>query len=202
MIQTNSEIRTAARAFLEGHWGEAVLLTLVFMAIACGCSLIPYVGSFIALIFIPMSWAYEVAFLDHVREAEGAFALKGLVRGYKDFARIFLTVLLVGVYTLLWSLLLFVPGVIKSFSYALTPFILADRPELKYNGAIELSIAMMEGHKMDLFLLYLSFIGWGLLCVLTLGIGALWLYPYMNTSLARFYEEVKREYEERCAGQQ
>lgn len=81
MIQTNSEIRTAARAFLEGHWGEAVLLTLVFMAIACGCSLIPYVGSFIALIFIPMSWAYEVAFLDHVRGAEGAFALKG-VQGF------------------------------------------------------------------------------------------------------------------------
>jgi uncharacterized membrane protein len=66
---------------------------------------------------------------------------------------------------------------------------------LKFNGAIEKSMKMMEGHKFDLFYLYLTFIGWGLLCILTLGIGLLWLVPYMQSASAHFYEDVKAEYE-------
>lgn len=89
------------------------------------------------------------------------------------------------------------PGIIKAFSYAMTPFILRDHPDLRYNGAIELSMAMMRGHKADLFWLYLSFIGWFLLCILTLGIGYFWLEPYMTSSMANFYEEVKAEFEGR-----
>ena len=60
---------------------------------------------------------------------------------------------------------------------------------------IEKSMKMMDGHKFDLFYLYLTFIGWGLLCILTLGIGLLWFVPYMQSALAHFYEDVKAEYE-------
>ena len=87
------------------------------------------------------------------------------------------------------------PGIVKIFSYAMTPFILEENPELSANDAIDRSRAMMKGHKFDLFWLLLSFIGWFILALLTLGIGGLWLQPYMQTSVAAFYEDVKADYE-------
>lgn len=99
-----------------------------------------------------------------------------------------------GILIWLWSLLFIIPGIIKGFSYAMTPFILEENPELTATEAIHRSRMMMKGHKFDLFWLYLSFIGWILLCILTLGIGSLWLDPYIQTSVAAFYEEVKAEY--------
>ena len=71
-------------------------------------------------------------------------------------------------------------------------YILKDRPDLKYNGAIEESMRMMRGNKMKLFLLDLSFIGWILLCIITLGIALLWVEPYIVSARAAFYEELKR----------
>ena len=95
---------------------------------------------------------------------------------------------------ILWSLLFLIPGIVKSFSYAMSKYILEEYPELSTTEAIHRSRMMMRGHKFDLFWLYLSFIGWGLLCIFTFGIGVLWLVPYMETAEAAFYEEVKRDY--------
>ena len=78
----------------------------------------------------------------------------------------------------------------------MTPFILYDNAEMR-TKAIDLSMKMMKGHKMDLFILYLTFTGWGILCIFTLGIGYFWFVPYMNASLAEFYEEVKADYGQR-----
>ena len=102
---------------------------------------------------------------------------------------------LMGLFIALWTLLFIIPGIVKMFSYAMTPFILEENPDLTANEAIDRSRAMMKGHKFDLFWLILSFIGWGILCVFTLGIGTLWLTPYMQTSIAAFYEDVKADYE-------
>lgn len=85
---------------------------------------------------------------------------------------------------------------VKSLSYSMTPFILYDNTEMG-TKAIDLSMKMMKGHKMELFILYLTFIGWGILCIFTLGIGYFWFAPYMNASLAEFYEEVKADYGQR-----
>ena len=74
-----------------------------------------------------------------------------LFEGFQDYSRIFVTKLLQGIYTALWSLLLFVPGVIKHYSYAMTDYILKEEPEMKNNAAIEKSMAMMENNKMKLF---------------------------------------------------
>ena len=95
------------------------------------------------------------------------------------------------IYTFLWALLLVVPGIIKSLSYALAPYILADNPELKADEAINRSMEMMKGHKMDLFLIILGYVGLALLSLIALGIPLLWLYPYYQVVLAKFYEEVK-----------
>ena len=98
-------------------------------------------------------------------------------------------------FIVLWSFLFIIPGIIKAFSYAMTPYILEENPELSANEAIDRSRAMMKGHKFDLFWLFLSFIGWFFLSLLTLGIGGLWLGPYMQTATAAFYEDVKADYE-------
>lgn len=203
MIKSNSDIRTSARESLKGHWAEGAMLTFVYFLInsisSSVFSYVPYVSVAPALLLLPMAWGFSIVFLRNGRGAEDPFNISHLFDGYSDFARVFLTMLLTAIYTLLWCLLLIVPGIIKGLSYAMTPYILADNPELMNNSAIERSMAMMEGHKMDLFLMQLVFLGWGLLCILTLGIGFFWLAPYMQASYAKFYEEVKAEYEQKCA---
>ena len=75
----------------------------------------------------------------------------------------------------------------------MTYYVLEDNPELSGDKAIEESMRLMSGHKWELFWLHLTFIGWALLCTLTLGIGFFWLVPYMNTAQAAFYEDIKAE---------
>lgn len=98
-----------------------------------------------------------------------------------------------GLYTTLWGLLFIIPGIVKGYSYAMTPFILTDHPELTASQAIDASKKMMDGHKGELFWLDLSFIGWDILCALTLGIGSLWLNPYKNAAYAAFYRQLQAE---------
>lgn len=98
-----------------------------------------------------------------------------------------------GMYTLLWSLLFVIPGIVKSLSYSMTPFIMAEHPNLSASQAIELSSQMMDGHKMDLFILDLTFFGWALLCALTANLGYLALNPYINASYAAFYRQLQVE---------
>ena len=93
-------------------------------------------------------------------------------------------------YTFLWSLLLIVPGIIAALRYAMTPFIMAEHPELTASEGIQRSKELMEGHKMDLFILELTFLGWDILCALTLNIGNLALNPYKNAALAVFYRNI------------
>jgi len=104
------------------------------------------------------------------------------------FAQAFLR----GLYVMLWSLLLIVPGIIASYRYAMTPFILIDHPELTASQAIERSKAMMNGHKGELFYLDLTFIGWGILAGLTMNLGHLALNPYRNAAYAVFYKDLTR----------
>jgi uncharacterized membrane protein len=91
---------------------------------------------------------------------------------------------------LLWALLLIVPGIMKAYSLAMTSYILAEDPTMGAREAMTRSEVMMQGNRWRLFCLEMSFIGWGLLCVLTLGIGNLWLRPYQYASFAAFYREI------------
>lgn len=100
------------------------------------------------------------------------------------------TRLLTGLYAFLWTLLLIIPGIIASYSYAMTGYILAEHPEMTAGEAIAASKELMSGNRWRLFCLHLSFIGWAILSALTLGIGSLWLNPYRNVSEAAFYREI------------
>lgn len=98
--------------------------------------------------------------------------------------------LLQGLYILLWSLLLIIPGIIAGYSYAMTGYIQAEHPELTASQVLERSKEIMEGNRWRLFCLEFSFIGWEILAVLTLGIGNLWLLPYKQAATAAFYREI------------
>lgn len=116
--------------------------------------------------------------------------LGSLFANFPNWKNAVLTQLLQSLYVLLWSLLLVIPGIVASYSYAMTPYILAEEPELSPSEAIFRSRQMMSGNRLRLFCLQLSFIGWDILSSLTLGIGSLWLTPYKECARAAFYREV------------
>ena len=102
------------------------------------------------------------------------------------------TLFLTELYTVLWTLLLIVPGIVKGYSYRMVPYILADRPELNHKEAITLSRQMMNGNKWKTFVLDLSFLGWAILDALTLGIvGIFYANPYMEHTYAELYLSLK-----------
>lgn len=96
------------------------------------------------------------------------------------------------IFTFLWSLCLIIPGIIKTYSYSMAGFIMTENPEMTAKEAMEVSMKMMRGNKWRLFCLQLSFIGWAILAIFTLGIGYLWLTPYVNAATAAFYDEISR----------
>ena len=116
-------------------------------------------------------------------------SIKDLFSQFDRFSQGFLQAFLRGLYTFLWTLLFIIPGIVKSFAYAMTPFLMAEDPNLTAKEAIKLSQEKMMGHKGELFCLGLSFIGWSLLAALTGGIGNIFLNPYMNAAYAAFYRD-------------
>ena len=97
------------------------------------------------------------------------------------------------VFAFLWGLLLLIPGIIASYSYAMTPYIMVERPALTPMEAITASKELMQGHKWELFCLDFSFIGWDLLAALTLNLGHLFLNPYKNAAYTAFYRNIKAQ---------
>ncbi len=194
-MKKNGEYKDLALKSLSGKWGFAVIVTLIYMAIgdapSVGINLIysTQLGGLWTIVILPLMWGFFVVWLGLARGEKVDYGT--MFDGFKDYMRIFLTTLLTTIYAVLWTLLLIVPGVIKSYSYSMTSYILKDNPDLKYDGAINESMRMMQGHKMEMFLLDLSFIGWYILCILTFGIGFLFLIPYWYTARAHFYEDLK-----------
>ena len=219
-MKTNQELKNSALAALKGNWAPAVLGAIFFTFATClitspgYCSNMAAFGmpffnsinpkllkifsnsSFLLNFFLlyPLSLGYSVAHKELLQNGDAAITRNTVRLAFSDYVRNAVSILLVYLYTLLWTLLFIVPGIIKGLAYSLTPFIVKDNPQLSPNQAINLSMKMMKGHKFDLFYLYLSFIGWILLAMLTLGIGLLWVIPYMQTSMAAFYLDVKNDY--------
>lgn len=221
-MKENQEYKNEALAALKGRWAPSVLAVLAYMAVLA-VFIAPYEIKAMQLSYDPtnlqlaadmMKW-YPAFILGCIFVSFPL--LVGLVNGFKSLFtdgddKVLSNEFKIGFgnywhhvwgmflnrfFVFLWSLLLFVPGIIKTLSYAMTNYILVDKPELSANEAINLSKDMMYGHKFDLFYLYLSFAGWFILCLFTLGIGFLWLYPYAQAAQVSFYLDVKEDYERR-----
>lgn len=204
-MDTNQGYKNRARASLSGKWDKAIIATVIYLIITVGISQVvslPFSSSIAGsgsasflwtVLCFPLLWGFAVFFLNIIREKK--IDWDSIFDGYKngEWKRIGGTYLLYYIYVILWMLLLIIPGIIKALSYSMTPFILQDDPTISGNAAIEKSMRMMDGHKMDLFWLFLSFIGWIILSIMTFGIGFILLEPYINTSVAHFYEDLKEQ---------
>lgn len=190
LIKINSELRREAREHLNGNWGTALLLCLIYNIILGLPGGIPYIGPVISVIISgPLMLGLAICFLKLIREEP--FHIEELFDGFRRFEPALVLALLTGIFIFLWSLLFIIPGIIASYSYSMSFYILNDNPQMSGKEALEASKNMMDGFKGKLFMLHLSFIGWGLLCILTLGIGFLWLFPYVEASTASFYQNLK-----------
>ena len=149
---------------------------------------------FQTFILFPLILGMYNAFHKLLTEGDNNLVVNAFHLGFKPYFHKVWGMLLMFILVILWSCLFIIPGIIKIYSYAMTPYILHEYPELSASEAIHRSRMMMRGHKFDLFWLQLSFIGWFFLCIFTAGIGFLWLFPYYQTAMAAFYEEVKSDY--------
>ncbi len=181
-----TELKNRAKQSLTGNWGAAILGLIIYGAIVSLISTTG-VGSFVTGL---ISLGYISLYVSLLRGTKPTF--EGCISAItENIGTKFVSTLLVMLYTFLWSLLFIIPGIVKSYSYAMTSYILLDRPELSATDAIKESEKMMNGHKMDLFILDLSFIGWILLSCLTCGILVLYVEPYMMATRSAFYLELK-----------
>ena len=186
-------LKAASKEQIKGKLGILFLISLVIGLISGAVAIIPKIGSIAsALISAPFALATVIIYLG---VAEGRKPeLRDAFSQFKNILPAFCTQFLVGLFTFLWSLLLIVPGIIKACAYSQAMYVLAEDPGISPKEAIDKSKEMMEGHKMEYFVLSLSFIGWALLAPLTLGILYIWLLPYMQTTFANYYKSLKGEF--------
>lgn len=208
MATANKILMSEAKESLKGKWGLAIgtILTyyLIFISIGVtigivspaseGYSFLRGSSNLISIIIGgPFALGFVIFSLAISRNQEAEFTQ--IFQGFNNFGKALGTYLLMILFIILWMLLFIIPGIIAALSYSLTFYILADEPSIGAMEAIDKSKAMMNGYKAKLFRLQLRFMGWVLLSVFTLFIGLLWLIPWMNVSLAKFYDDVKADYE-------
>ncbi|MBO7217282.1 MAG: DUF975 family protein [Clostridia bacterium] len=194
-----AELKAAAKSQISGKIGILFVIMLIIGLISgiAGAILsgLPGGGLIVSIIITPaFSLSLIRVYLEVVKgnepKAADAFC------GFDDFWSAFKVTFLVGLFTFLWSLLFVSPGIIKSFSYSMSTYILAENKGKPALECIKESKAMTEGHKMDLFVLSLSFIGWAFLCAITFGIAGIWVVPYMQATYANAYNSLKPVVEE------
>jgi uncharacterized membrane protein len=190
MVTENAILMQQARESLKGKWGLVIGTFLVYMLIISAIQIIPFVGAIITL-FIGGPFALGLAIFSLTISRNQEASLEQIFKGFNNFGTSLGAYLLMVLFVILWMLLLIVPGIIAALSYSMTFFIIADDSTIGPMDAIDKSKKMMYGYKWKYFCLNLRFLGWALLCILTLGIGLLWLIPYIQISLAKFYDDVK-----------
>lgn len=182
-------LKSMAKEQIRGNIGVLFAITLLMELILLGLNCIPLVG-FVALLLLGSAFSLAI-YKIYLDLADGLIPRVGdMFSQVQYFWPAFKVNFLVGLFTYLWSLLFIIPGIIKACSYSQAMYILAENPDMGALDAINQSKEMMEGHKMEYFLLGLSFIGWILLSPFTLGLLYIWLIPYMQATFANFYRSL------------
>ena len=187
---TRAELKAAAKQQISGKIGTFFLMLLIVFAISFACGFIPLIGSIVSFVITPAFTLSLCMFFLKLTKNETT-SVSDIFAGFNKTGRALWLNILIAVFTCLWSLLLIVPGIIKAYAYSMSFYILADNPELTASEALAKSQNMMMGHKMELFILELSFFGWFLLVGLTFGIAAIYVAPYMEATIANFYNSIK-----------
>ncbi len=213
------ELKASAKENLDGRWLVAIAVTVVSWLITSAftsndgaSALVRYAwedgriakmvadkSSFnnmmsIVSLIIGGSIEFGVAsyFLKLARHEPAEFS--EMFSGFSLFKTNFILNLLIMIFTLLWMLLFIIPGIVAGISYSMAFYILKDNPEIGAMEAIRKSKEMMRGHKMRYFSFVLTFFGWFLLGIVTIGLGMLYVAPYFRAAEANFYLDLKENY--------
>ncbi|MEN8125175.1 MAG: DUF975 family protein [Bacteroidota bacterium] len=193
MKTANTELMKSAKESLSGKWGLAIGTFLVYELVIAGIQQASehYPLSSLILLFIagPLAVGISVFSLKLSRNEEARF--EQIFEGFYKLKTSIIAYLLVVLFIFLWMLLLIIPGIIAAISYSMTFYIIAEDDSIEPMDAIDKSKIMMDGYKLKYFYLGLRFFGLALLCILTLGIGFLWLIPYAHVTFAKFYDDIK-----------
>ncbi|MCQ2413974.1 MAG: DUF975 family protein [Clostridia bacterium] len=191
-----SELKKAARMQLgngifKTPWLMVGWAILIVGAIE-GALSFTAIGTF--LVVGPLSYGLARLTVNRVRHPEEDVKLEQLFSGFtENFGATVLLGLLQNLFIFFWSLLLVIPGIVKSYSYSMASFIQQDAEDKDWKVCIDASRKMMKGHKWELFVLDLSFLGWYILGALCFGIGVFFVAPYHELARANFYEALKNE---------
>ena len=188
-------LKQAAKRDLMPVYGTTVLISLIYYAILFGLSFgitftfinFSMTGSFFQILYFG-HFLYGMNFLYTNILRNGTTSVGEMFEGFKKYGSVLLLTFLNYLFIFLWSLLLIIPGIIKSIAYSMSYFIKRDNPTMTATECRKASIELTDGHKGKIFVLNLSFIGWALLASLTLGIGMIFLLPYIQMSTARMYD--------------
>lgn len=189
------ELKSLAKNQIKGNIFTVFLMTVTTFVICFGFNFIPIGGAIISLMITPaLGMGFTMAYLSISKNEK--ITAGDLFKGFNLTGKSLWLSILIGFFTFLWSLLLWIPGIIKSLSYSAAPWILAENPYLTAGEALNRSKIVMNGHKWELFVLQLSFILWNLLVIITFGIAAIYVTPYMQVTLANFYRKIGISYED------
>ncbi|MCH5198361.1 MAG: DUF975 family protein [Oscillospiraceae bacterium] len=186
LLKANAKQQLGGGIF-KTNWLNGLLVFLIFMGISFVGG-ITGIGSIAVIVIMgPISFGMAKIFLGLVMGAQ-SIEINDMFSGFKtDFGGTFLIGLMTTIFTFLWSLLFVIPGIIKSIAYSMAYFVKVDHPEYDWKQCMDESVSITNGHKGELFVLQLSFIGWMIVCGFTFGIGYLWLMPYMMSTYANAY---------------
>ena len=189
-MKSRVEIKEQAKANFKLQMGISILAFVLYSVITSVVSGATFgAAAFFLLPPLTVGYAY---FSLRVYRGETVEITDMLSTGFRDYIKSLVGILWMYLFTFLWSLLFLIPGIVKGIAYSMTPYILAEQEDVSAQDAIKVSMEMTYGHKMEIFVMGLSFIGWWLLTGLTFGILAFFFTgPYTATSFAGLYEELK-----------
>ena len=198
-----AELKTKAKAQIKGKIGILFLITLIIAVLSAVASwlvgLIPVVGAILAPWVVAPAFAISTVRIYLSLTAGAKPKVEDAFCGFDDYWAAVKVTFFVGLFTFLWSLLFIIPGIIKSLSYSMSLYILAENKGKAALECINESKAMTNGYKGELFLLGLSFIGWLLLTAVTFGIAYIWVGPYMQATYINAYQLLKSRVEDPAA---
>ena len=186
------EYRAMARDTLRHNIfsNQWLLLVVVEIIVSAILGAVSWSGIGTLILIGPLGFGVAAYTLKLVRSNGENSDLLSAFDGFKRFGDTLVTGLLYWLFIFLWSLLFVIPGIIKSYAYSMTYYLMQDDPSLSGNDAITKSRKIMYGHKWELFILDLTFIGWMIVGMLCFGIGTIWVTAYMEAAHAHFYEDL------------
>lgn len=195
------EIKNFAKEKLSGNLGSIWKILIIALGISLATGIVfgilfnkmdaDFLDSLLGILMMPLGIGTTAFFVSLIENTN--FEAKDIFKYYHDFVKIIGVTVLMGLIVMLGYICFIIPGIILTLSYSLVPIILIKKPELGIVETLKYSREKMQGHKLDTFVLGLSFIGWAILGTLTFGILYIWLYPYMQLTFTKFYLNILGE---------